>query len=54
MYKIKFAMLPFVDHVGDGTGKAGFKICSWRTNDSKSDMTMDEYVELCMKIVEFN
>jgi hypothetical protein len=53
-YKIKFSMLPSVDHVGDGTGKADFKICSWRTNDSKSDMTMDEYVELCRKIIKFN
>lgn len=53
-YKLKLSLLPSVDHVGDGTGKADFKICSWRTNDSKSDMTMDEYVKLCRKIIKFN
>jgi hypothetical protein len=53
-YKRQFASLPSVDHVGDGTGPANFKICSWKTNDSKSDMTMEEYVSLCKKIVEFN
>ncbi len=53
-YKKQFSLLPSVDHVGDGTGKADFKICSWRTNDSKSDMSMEEYVKLCKRIVEFN
>jgi len=50
-YKKQFALLPSVDHVGDGTGEAGFKICSWRTNDAKNDLSYFEFVELCKKVV---
>lgn len=50
-YKSKFALLPSVDHVGDGTGSADFKICAWRTNDSKSDLSYDEFIILCRKVI---
>ncbi len=50
-YKKKFALLPSVDHVGDGKGVADFKICGWRTNDAKTDMNLDEFIDLCKKIV---
>lgn len=50
-YKKQFALLPSVDHVGDGTDEAGFKICSWRTNDSKNDLSYQEFVELCRKVL---
>jgi len=50
-YKKQFALLPSVDHVGDGTGEADFKICSWRTNDAKNDMSYSELVDLCQKIL---
>ncbi len=53
-YKRKFALLPSVDHVGDGTGPANFKICAWRTNDAKNDLPYEEFVELCKKIVIMN
>jgi hypothetical protein len=43
-YKRELAMLPTVDHVGDGLGPADFKICSWRTNDCKNDLTHRELV----------
>lgn len=51
-YKKLFAMLPSVDHVDDGLGKANFKICSWKTNDAKNDLTYSEFVELCQKVVQ--
>jgi hypothetical protein len=38
-YKADFAFLPSVDHVADGTGPAGFRMCAWRTNDAKSDLS---------------
>jgi len=41
-YKAKFALLPTVDHVGDGLGTADFKICAWRTNDAKGDLSLAE------------
>jgi len=51
-YKKIFALLPSVDHVGDGTGKADFKICAWRTNDAKNDLSYEEFLELCWKVVD--
>jgi hypothetical protein len=50
-YKATLALLPSVDHVGDGLGEADFKLCAWRTNDSKSDLTHDEFVALCRRVV---
>ena len=54
LYKRKFALLPSVDHVGNGLGRANFKICSWRTNDAKSDLSLPEFVQLCRKVVSLN
>lgn len=53
-YKARFALLPTIDHVGDGTGKADFKICSWRTNDAKGDLPLDEFVALCERVLAAN
>jgi len=53
VYKKKFALLPSIDHVGDGTGPADFKICAWRTNDAKNDLGYEEFVELCRRVVDF-
>jgi len=44
-------MLPSVDHIGDGKGPADFKICAWRTNDAKNDLSYDEFLELCRKVI---
>jgi hypothetical protein len=52
-YKSSFALLPTVDHVGDGLGPADFKICAWRTNDSKNDLSYVSFVELCRKVVDY-
>jgi hypothetical protein len=51
-YKAALALLPSVDHVGDGLGEADFKICAWRTNDAKHDLTHQEFVALCRRVVE--
>jgi hypothetical protein len=53
-YKQQFALLPTVDHVGDGIGPADFKICSWRTNDSKSDLSLDEFLRLCKAVLVYH
>jgi len=50
-YKATLALLPTVDHVGDGLGEADFKVCAWRTNDAKSDLTHEEFVALCRMVV---
>lgn len=51
LYKATLALLPSIDHVGDGLGEANFKLCAWRTNDAKSDLTHDEFVALCYRVV---
>ena len=50
-YKATLALLPSVDHVGDGLGEADFKICAWRTNDAKNDLSQEEFVDLCHRVV---
>jgi len=50
-YKRLFQLLPSVDHVGDGLGPADFKICSWRTNDCKNDLSHEELVEFCKRVI---
>ncbi len=50
-YKQQFGDLPSVDHVGDGSGSPEFQICSWRTNDAKSDLSYDDFVALCSEVV---
>ena len=53
-YKATFGLLPTVDHVGDGAGPADFKICAWRTNDAKNDLSLEEFVSLCRRVVAAN
>ena len=51
-YKARFGLMPTVDHVGDGRGEPEFKVCAWRTNDAKSDLSLEEFVALCRRVVE--
>jgi hypothetical protein len=51
-YKAALSHLPTVDHVGDGSGVADFKICGWRTNDAKNDLSFEEFIELCHRVVK--
>lgn len=52
VYKATFARLPTVDHVGDGTGTAEFRICGWAVNDAKGDLSLSDFVSLCKRIVD--
>ena len=51
-YKKSFGLLATVDHVGDGLGSPDFRICAWRTNDAKHDLTLDEFVKLCTRVIK--
>jgi len=51
-YKKEFALLPTVDHVGDGTGPLDLKICSWRTNDAKNDLPLSEFISVCQAVLK--
>ena len=50
-YKREMAMLPTIDHV---TAKPvpDFEIVSWQTNDAKGDMSPDEFIAYCHRVVE--
>lgn len=50
-YKAGFALLPTVDHVTAGASTASFKICGWRTNDAKNDLSFDVLVTLCERVL---
>ena len=50
-YKKSLALLPTIDHVGDGLGPADFKICGWRTNDAKNDLSYQEFLSVCKAVV---
>jgi hypothetical protein len=50
-YKALFGRLPTVDHVDEGLGKPNFKICGWRTNDVKADLTHSELLEFCRRVL---
>ena len=50
-YKAGFALLPSVDHVSGDHEGFDFVICGWRTNDSKHDLSLDEFVALCRLVV---
>jgi hypothetical protein len=51
-YKKRFALLPSVDHDLDDAGRFTFRICSWRTNDAKNDLTLAEFRRLCRLVLE--
>jgi hypothetical protein len=53
-YRRRFALLPTIDHVGDGSGEPNFKICGWRTNDVKNDLTLEELLEFAHLLIAEN
>ena len=46
-----YAMRPAVDHINPE--EFGFEICTWISNESKSCMTSDQFVDFCRKVVSF-
>ncbi|WP_217905185.1 hypothetical protein [Altererythrobacter lutimaris] len=51
-YKAQFALLPTVDHVSGEDGRYDFVICAWRTNDAKNDLSYEQFVALCRRVIE--
>jgi hypothetical protein len=51
-YKSKFALLPSVDHVSERRGPTNFTICAWRTNAAKNDLSVEDFVQLCEKVIK--
>jgi|SRR5579872_6941985 len=53
-FKSGFALLPTVDHITPGGTEASFRICGWRTNDAKNDLSLEHFIDLCAKILTHN
>jgi hypothetical protein len=51
-YKKKFALLPSVDHAFGRDGLPVFEICSWRMNDAKNDLSIEEFIDLSKKVLK--
>lgn len=51
IYKAGFALLPTVDHIPSADYRYDFVICGWRTNNAKSDLTHDEFLTLCSRVL---
>ena len=51
-YKSQFALLPSVDHVSERRGPTDFTICAWRTNDAKNDLSIEDFIQLCEKVIK--
>jgi hypothetical protein len=50
-YKAKFALLPTVDHHQSDVPGSPFRICAWRTNDAKNDLSFESFVQLCRRVL---
>ncbi|WP_260437723.1 hypothetical protein [Burkholderia stagnalis] len=50
-YKAGFALLPTVDHVDASASAVAFKVCAWRTNDAKNDLSVDGFIALCARVL---
>ena len=53
IYKKSFWLLPTVDHFGEDLTANAFKICGWRTNDCKNDLTQEELIEFCELVLSY-
>ena len=51
-YKKTFGLLPSIDHEDAASTTAAFRICAWRTNDAKHDLTSEEFLALSRRVVE--
>lgn len=48
-YKAAFALLPTVDHLDTSATAISFRICAWRTNDAKNDLSHESFLDLCQR-----
>jgi hypothetical protein len=51
-HKASFALLPTVDHVRAGDTEAAFRICAWRTTDAKGDLSPEDFIKLCTRVLK--
>ena len=52
-FKKAYYLLPTVDHLDPEGKDIRFEICFWQINSCKNDLSPDEFVALCKKIIEY-
>ena len=52
-YKSRFKHLPTVDHVSAESLSATFRICSWRTNAAKNDLSHEDLIEFSKNLLAY-
>ncbi len=50
----EFSLLPTVDHTDPSSANLEFEICSWLVNDSKGNLSAQEYVDYCGRVVGYH
>jgi hypothetical protein len=53
-FKKRFSNLPTIDHETQNKKSPSFKICSWRINDLKNDLNLEELLEECQNLIAHN
>jgi hypothetical protein len=49
--KRQMSHLPTVDHEDGGLGEPQFRLCGWSVNDAKNDLSLEDFVQLCKKVL---
>lgn len=49
--KREFLMLPTVEHIDRSNPNLDFAIVSWKVNDAKNDLSLEEFFKLCQKVL---
>jgi hypothetical protein len=44
----------YAGFAGDGLGRADFRICAWRTNGCKNDLSAAELLAFCHRVIEYS
>lgn len=52
LYKKTLYNKPTIDHYNGSPTSEEFVICSWQLNDAKNDMSHDELIELCHRVIK--
>jgi hypothetical protein len=52
-YKKTLALLPTIDHTVDASGRPKFVICSWYVNDAKGDLPIEDFYQLCQRVLDY-
>lgn len=50
--KRRLAKMPTVDHEDGNLDAPRFRICGWAMNDAKNDLSLEEFLDLCSRVLK--